>query len=687
MDEPNLKRKTSLMDKTIKEQRKVLIIATFFLVTLFFGSSYALLTNFDTKENAINVATGNLNMSVGITNTSGTAGAINLDGKLPENDTDGLANATPVVITLKNTGTMNIMKYEVKLVADTDETKVTTLESQYIKYAISLDNGETYLTPANLQATENIIYTGYNLDVFNSTLNNSKVIYLKVWIDETAGNNALSKTFYGSINVELYQKATLPAGEVVKENIKSNNTSSTCQEAKLTYVEDGITYISGSAECVDFNYLWYSGKMWRITAIYPDGAMKLVTENNITSIAFNESGQVNFYTDENTTSYIYQWLNEDFYDTLYNASSFIDTTKQWNATMTANTTISTKPENTNLVTANVGLLNSYEYYNSYRCNGSSACTGSTYTTGYLKTGYYWWLLNPYSTSGLWKVDNSGSGGNYNSNDPIGARPSIYLKSEISLTGNGTSTEPYKIVGDMSTGNTNDLVNTRLSGEYVKLKNGNNEQVFRIVGVEDSKTKIVAMDYADNKATRKFATSTGSTNTLWGSGTTTGTDTWYTYLNNTYLNNLISTYDSGNLESFTNGTYVGLFASGTYYFGTSGYNYKLSICANTTSGNTKVCEKTTQVLPNSTNTDPVYIGLLRYGEMFATHEKWGSQGLLQMWLINRRTTSSVWYVSYYGNGLSESPSWTFGARPTVHLNSSVKILSGSGTENDPYVVGL
>ena len=153
MDEPNLKRKTSLMDKTIKEQRKVLIIATFFLVTLFLGSSYALLTNFDTKENAVNVATGNLNMSVGITNTSGTPGTINLNGKLPENDTDGLANATPVVLTLKNTGTMNIMKYEVKLVTDADETKVSTLESQYIKYAISLDNGATYLTPSNLQTS------------------------------------------------------------------------------------------------------------------------------------------------------------------------------------------------------------------------------------------------------------------------------------------------------------------------------------------------------------------------------------------------------------------------------------------------------------------------------------------------------------------------------------------------------
>ena len=328
------------------------------------------------------------------------------------------------------------------------------------------------------------------------------------------------------------------------------------------------------------NYVWYSGKLWRITAIYPDGAMKLVTQNNITSIAFNESS-VNFYTDANTTSYMYQWLNEDFYDTLYNANQFIDTTKRWNATMPADTNVSTKPLETNMVTANVGLLNNYEFYNSYRCINSSTCTGSNYGTGYLNIEYYWWLLNPYSASYVWNVSNLGDGFNGNPTNTIGGRPSIYLKTGLEFTGDGTSSSPYKIVGDKESGTSNELVNTRLSGEYVKLKNGNNEQVFRIIGVEDNKTKIIAMDYAENKNTRKFATSTGSENTLWGSGTTIDSDTWYTYLNTTstgYFDTLKSTYGE-------------LFDSGLYYLGTSGYNYKLSVCANTTSGNTKVCDKT------------------------------------------------------------------------------------------------
>ena len=666
MDEPNLKRKTSLMDKTIKEQRKVLIIATFFLVTLFLGSSYALLTNFDTKENAVNVATGNLNMSVGITNTSGTPGTINLNGKLPENDTDGLANATPVVLTLKNTGTMNIMKYEVKLVTDADETKVSTLESQYIKYAISLDNGATYLTPSNLQTSGNIIYTGYNLDVYNSTLNNSKVIYLKVWIDETAGNNALNKTFYGSINVELYQKAELPGSlKMLEAAANRANDGSNCL---TTLEEDGITYISGTKECINFNYVWYSGKMWRVTAIYPDGAMKMITDNMITSISFGNG----YYYDKTaqTKSSMFYWLNEEFLDTLYNYdTSMIDTSKYWNSSMQSDNNITTKPADDEAMMiptsiSPVGLLNSYEYYKSYQ--------NTTDANGYLNIGYNWWLLSSRETSStsIWYVSNDGVCGGSESTAAYGSRPSIYLKSGIFLSGNGTSTSPYRIVGDKPVGAENEYINSRLSGEYVKLKSGVNEQLFRIVDIENNKTKIVAMDYADNQATRAFATSTGSTGTIWGSGTTTGENTWYTYLNETYYPNLVLTYGE-------------LFDSNLYYLGISNANYKLSVCNNITSGNTKECDKTSQ-------TGTFNIGLLRYGEMFATQQGSGYSSSIGIQLLTRNNTYNlkyVWEVNNDGRGMSQRPTNAYGSRPSVHLKSTVKILSGTGLPNDPYVVGL
>jgi len=98
--------------------------------------------------------------------------------------------------------------------------------------------------------------------------------------------------------------------DLVKMNLTTTNNTPD------NYVlEDGIYYISGCREdgdtsvcneknTIDFNYVWYSGKLWRITAIYPDGRMKMITEDPITAIYFGS----------NTTyegSWMYQWLNED----------------------------------------------------------------------------------------------------------------------------------------------------------------------------------------------------------------------------------------------------------------------------------------------------------------------------------------------------------------------------------------
>ena len=117
-------------------------------------------------------------------------------------------------------------------------------------------------------------------------------------------------------------------------------------------------------------------------------------------------------------------------------------------------------------------------------------------------------------------------------------------------------------------------------------------------------------------------------------------------------------------------------------GVTGYNYKLGVCANTTSGNTKVC--------NKTNLTGVFnIGLPRYGEMFSS-QLTSSNDAVNMWLINRQNSTSafaVWNIINMGIAFNNSSTGTRGARPTLHLKSTVKIISGSGTPNDPYVVGI
>ena len=418
MNEPSLIKK-NLTERAMDKQKKILIIAMLFVVTLFIGTSYALLTNFDKTDNVITIKSGNLTMTV-------ANDLITLNNKLPESDTDGLTNATPVVITLTNTGTIDIMKYDVKLVKEDSTTNVSTLEEQYIKYAISTDGGTTYNIANILTSNNNIIFTGYNLAV-----NESKTIYLKTWIDETAKNNAVGKTYYGSIKVDLYQNTKLPVSEIVKTKLTTTNSIN----------EDNITYISGTADDINFNYVWYSGKLWRITAIYPDGTMKMITDDVITTISYGSNP--NFYTDNENKSYMYQWLNEEFLDTLYNYENIIVTDSKWNATnsnASSKDEINTKLPETTIVTAPVGLLNSYEYYMSYK--------NTSYGSGYLNIGYEWLLLNPYSPSvvvSVWCVGSSGIASYEPSNNAYGGRPSINLKSNIKITdGNGTKDNPFEI---------------------------------------------------------------------------------------------------------------------------------------------------------------------------------------------------------------------------------------------------
>ena len=447
--------------------------------------------------------------------------------------------------------------------------------------------------------------------------------------------------------IELKVNTTLsvPVKNAIVESV--NNPSGSC---KTKVEEDGITYISGTASCINFNYVWYSGKLWRITAIYPDGTMKMITDDAVTAISYGSN--VNFYTDSENKSYMYQWLNEDFLDTLYNYENIIVTDSKWNTLTTKDisTKITEGAEGVTTTTSPVGLLNSYEYYMSYKNTSSSS--------GYLHIGYFWWLLNPYSTSDVWSDSNRYSPASSN-----GVRPSVNLKSGIPLSGgSGTKTDPYTIAGDkeeITLGTT--LLNTRSSGEYVKFNN----ELYRIVSIENEITKINKNDYvrdtSNNVLTKKFSTSV-----TYGGGTSD--DYWDYYLNDTWYNSLDTSYKNMIVES-------------TYYISSHDElsSYKNSICATASSTvTTKDCAKTTSTWTG-------LVGLPRYGEMFASQQGSGYSSSTNIWLMNPYSTSYVWRVHYYGYSFRSELTNTYGGRPSINLKSNIKITGGKGIKDNPFEI--
>jgi len=404
MEEPIVVKKKNKFMETIKKQSKVIVMILVSVLVIAIGSSYALLRNSQVGTNAYTMNAGNLEVTFKDQETD----ALTISNMYPMTDEEGIAQTDELTFVVKNTGNIPAV-YNVYI----EETSTSPAFKTVIRYVDKKNNGNY----SNIKVLNDNKYIDQTASL---NVNEEATYKVKLWLAEEADATYMNKTFRAKIVVDVMQDR---GSTLLNDIYYPKNSSCT------NYVEeDGIIYISGTKECIDFNYVWWSGKMWRITAIYQDGAMKVVTDNMITSIAFNESGNVTYYNkDTGVKSYMFQWLNEDFLDTLYNKGvDVIDTTKFWNATMPVNTTISTKPEETEATmipttTSPVGLLNSYEYYKSYQ--------NTTYVNGYLNIGYFWWLLNPYNTSSIWYF---GGGSNHSGPiDMLGARPSIYLKSGIS----------------------------------------------------------------------------------------------------------------------------------------------------------------------------------------------------------------------------------------------------------------
>ena len=641
--------------KNYSRNKKLLIICVIASVLVFtLGITYAVLVDYG-KLSDVNsqLVLGDIYMHYNETNQ------LVLENAVPSITYDE-NNYFEFTIDGKNTSNKNII-YEIVLNhGDNHPTRTTRIRDELLKFRlVEIKDGSEEVVVDN-QSYKRLTSKRIWIDTINKN-NTTEVTHtyrLYMWIsnDTIIGNVNQDYTMeewndvYASIKVNV-------SGDFNEKVLEVKNSTDfkkmLLSDKKNTIIQsDNIVYISGSKTDVDYNYVWYSGKLWRITAIYPDGTMKMITDDAITTISYGSN--VNFYTDNENKSYIYQWLNEDFLDTLYNYENIIVTDSKWNSLTTSSisTKITEGASGVTTITSPVGLLNSYEYYMSYKNTSDSS--------GYLNIGYYWWLLNPYDASHVWYVSISGYGYSIPT-DAYGGRPSINLKSGIQLSGgSGTKNDPYTILGDkeeVTTGTT--LLNTRSSGEYVKFNN----ELYRIVVIKNEIIKINKNDYvrdtSNNVLKKKFSTSI-----TYGGGTTD--DYWDYYLNNTWYNSLDTSYQNMMVES-------------TYYIGTSGYNYKASICA-TSSNNvtTKDCTKTTSTWIG-------LVGLPGYGEMFASQQGSGYSSSSWIWLMNPNSTSSVWFVDNGGYGGNNSPTLTNGGRPSINLKSNIKITGGNGTKDNPFEI--
>ena len=635
-----------------KKQLMLSVGLVLILVLMIVGISYAAFkfTGAGKKENSI--TTGVITMKY--TESSNT---ISMNKALPTTDTTGKVRLTEgeyFDFTLEGTikGSENI---NWEIAAEDVTTGTKKIDGKYIKlYLTSLDDAGTeteVMAPAvySVDTTENT-YTGRPANMMSlakgSTGTSFSTKYrLRMYVDESYNPQGDGGDLSFSIKINAYGKTgdkikvAIPVAEKLLAGVGDNGTIDTSDSEQ--------TFITGTNPN---NYIWYSGKLWRAVSIDPsDNSVKLVTQWNISTLPYSADGNTAFQG-----SYMEQWLNDTsvdgFLGNLREPEKFIKTDSVWNATMTEKTT---KPDKTTMVTDAVGLLNIYEYRMSYK--------NARDTTGYLKNSLNWWTLTQYSTSRVRVVLDTGGSYDYSPLSSYGPRPSINLKSAVKIIdGDGTVDNPYRLQGD------NDspigaLLSTRYSGEYISFGTGENN-LYRIVSHENvTGTKItsaIPLKDSGSYKTMKFGS-----RVRFSKDNTIGT-----FLNGDYLTSgTYLTSDQVNMIEDNTTWYLGTVGDGT--------NYRLA----------KYQDATSSSLTTTTTT--AKIGLLRLGELMAGQFDRYDNGNNNTvyWILTPYGSYGVRYIHDSGSSNNFDLTKLYGSRPSMNLKSTVKIVSGTGTKSDPFVI--
>src|SRR5574344_454392 len=252
-----------------------------------------------------------------------------------------------------------------------------------------------------------------------------------------------------------------------------------CKVADSTknYTYMGGCYLKGAQTK---NYLWYSGFLWRIMGINSDNTVKLITEENVTAISYNTSGNSNF-----DGSHEDSWLNDYFYSRL-RGSNIITTSNFCQGAVVTTVPSRTDCTGGTVLSKNVGLISIDEY--------DLASSSSSY----LVNSQYFWTMSPYSTSDAWDANKDGSSSSSGAGIMHGARPVINVNSTSSITsGDGTlssiwssTSSPYILSENKTTAVTGSIADKVTSGEYVKLSG----KTYRVVNKETNGVKLILDGY-------------------------------------------------------------------------------------------------------------------------------------------------------------------------------------------------
>ena len=465
-------------------------------------------------------------------------------------------------------------------------------------------------------------------------------------------NNTITTTFFDSdgnfieIEFENYVISLLAQEEgVSEEEIRQmiEQAGKTLFELLFEMPSEELFALQAT---VTNNSLWYSGFLWRIMGINADGTIRLITDENITTIPYHEDSS-NW-----DGSYAKDWLNDYFYPKLKGNNIIKEETWCSETTTDENSARTTCTNNLSTETAKVGLLTLDEYN----------LAGASFS--YLNNGQCSQAMTPSSSSYVWGVRCDGHVG-----FARGLRAVINVNSGVTITGgNGTlgatwssQTGPYILNEDKNVEITGNLNEKSTSGEYVLFAG----RKYRVVDKDSNgNTKLILDEYYEETSGTIYTMSYGSNNTF---STETGIGQ---KLNGDVLNWLTNNSD----------TEKGKLVSNYIWYQNNfnlGYDYKISLNEE-----------------NPTRSIQATVGLIRIGEMLSSqsssiltngyNDTSSDNNATSYWTMTPHTSSSLaWNVNSNGLAFDSSVSDTYSLRAVIVVNSDVTITGGNGTWSSPY----
>lgn len=206
--------------KAITRQTKVTMVSIFFVTIVMISSAYAIFSSVQKSEDYNTLSVGVLKVDFN-KNESNLSNVINLNGAYPVTDQEG-QGTSPYSFSITNSGTLDA-NYKIRIIDDndmieSDECGDNLLNKEYVK--VSINNGDPFILTQ-------VEFNDYTIKEGVLSPGQKEQLDIRIWINESAGNDSLGKHYHSKIVVETASKSS---NKYIKAAYKYSDSCTTGEE-------------------------------------------------------------------------------------------------------------------------------------------------------------------------------------------------------------------------------------------------------------------------------------------------------------------------------------------------------------------------------------------------------------------------------------------------------------------------